>query len=300
MHTIKIIDLNFQQANNTIASFLIKGKGKPVLVETGPESTWIELKNQLEQHGIKPKELGAVLLTHIHFDHAGAAWRLAAEGVKIYLHPMGLPHLANPERLWQSAAKIYGVGQMDKLWGPMESIDEHLLVPVDDKQEVTIGDLTFTAIHSPGHAIHHIAWKLSDVIFTGDVGGVKIENGPVVPPCPPPDIHIEDWKASIKKILIHHPKELYLTHFGKIETPEAHLDELVEILDDWANWMKVQFDKDRHPKEITPDFMTYTARQMIRKGADKHLQSLYEYANPSWMSVSGLMRYWKLKADGRF
>jgi glyoxylase-like metal-dependent hydrolase (beta-lactamase superfamily II) len=299
MDTIKIIDLKFQQANNTIASFLIKGKGKPVLVETGPESTWIELKKQLDQEGIKPKELGAVLLTHIHFDHAGAAWRLAAEGVKIYLHPMGLPHLANPERLWKSAAKIYGDDQMDKLWGIMESIDEHLLVPVDESEEVTIGDLTFTAIHSPGHAIHHIAWKLGDVIFTGDVGGVKIDNGPVVPPCPPPDIHIEDWKASIKKILNHNPKELYLTHFGKIETPEVHLDQLVEIIDDWANWMKPQFDKGRNPTDITPDFMHYTAQQMIDQGADKHLQSLYEYANPSWMSVSGLMRYWKLKAEGR-
>lgn len=299
MNTIEIIDLKFQQAEKTIASFLIRGKGKPVLIETGPHSTWDQLKGSLDKFGVEPSELGAVLLTHIHFDHAGAAWEFAKEGVKIYLHPMGLPHLANPERLWKSAAKIYGDDQMDKLWGPMETIDERLLVPVEDAETVTIGDLSFTAIHSPGHAIHHIAWKLGDVIFTGDVGGVKIENGPVVPPCPPPDINIEAWKSSIKKILDYHPKELYLTHFGEVDNPEEHLGQLIKILDDWANWMKVQFDEGRNAAEITPDFMHYTSRQMNRQGASKDLQSLYEYANPSWMSVNGLMRYWKLKSEGR-
>ncbi|WP_339923286.1 MBL fold metallo-hydrolase [uncultured Cyclobacterium sp.] len=299
MNSIEIIDLKFQQAEKTIASFLIRGAGKPVLVETGPHSTWGELKSSLDRLDIKPGDLGALLLSHIHFDHAGAAWELAKEGVKIYLHPMGLPHLANPERLWKSAAKIYGDDQMDKLWGPMETIDERLLVPLEDGEMVTIGDLTFTAIHSPGHAIHHIAWKLNDVIFTGDVGGVKINNGPVVPPCPPPDINIEDWKSSVEKILDHHPKKLYLTHFGEITNPQEHLAQLIEVLDEWAMWMKVQFDKGRDLEEITPDFMNYTSQQLNRHGASKDLQSLYEYANPSWMSVSGLMRYWKLKAEGR-
>tara|TARA_R110002096_G_scaffold47929_2_gene127685 strand:- start:1671 stop:2573 length:903 start_codon:yes stop_codon:yes gene_type:complete len=299
MHSIKVIDLKFQQAEKTIASFLIQGKEKPVLVETGPHSTWKELKSYLNLQGFKPGDLGAVLLTHIHFDHAGSAWEFANEGVKVFLHPKGLPHLANPERLWKSAAKIYGDEQMDKLWGPMETIDVNLLVAVNDNEKVVIEDLTFTAIHSPGHATHHIAWMLEDVIFTGDVGGVKITDGPVVPPCPPPDINIEAWKSSIKKILDYHPKELYLTHFGKISKPKEHLSELEVIIDDWAMWMKKQFEEGLSAAEITPQFMEYTKQQMIDQGVDKNLQKLYEYANPSWMSVSGLLRYWKLKQENR-
>lgn len=299
MHTIDIIDLKFQQTEETIASFLIQGNGKPVLVETGPHSTWKQLNSSLGQLGLQPKDLGAVLLTHIHFDHAGAAWEFAKAGVKIYLHPKGLAHLSNPERLWNSAAKIYGDDQMDSLWGPMESIDHNLLVPVEDGGKVSIGNLTFIAIHSPGHANHHIAWKLGEVIFTGDVGGVRIKNGPVVPPCPPPDIHIEAWKSSVNKILEQQPKELYLTHFGKITNPKEHLAQLIEILDDWAHWIKKRFDNKVQAEDITPEFMDYTAKQLESKGAGKEIQKLYELANPSWMSVSGLMRYWKLKAEGR-
>ncbi|AEL24479.1 MBL fold metallo-hydrolase [Cyclobacterium marinum] len=299
MHTIHTIDLKFQKVEKTIASFLIQGKGKPVLIETGPHSTWNQLKSSLQHLGFKPKDLAAVLLTHIHFDHAGAAWEFAKAGVKVYLHPKGITHLSNPIKLWNSAAKIYGDEKMDTLWGPMESIDPNFLVSVDDMEDVSIEGLTFTSIHSPGHASHHIAWQLGESVFTGDVGGVKIKNGPVVPPCPPPDIHIEAWKSSIEKISDCHPKELYLTHFGKISNPQEHLSQLISVLDDWAIWIKRKFDQNELAEEITPEFMNYTAKQLENKGAGKDLQKLYELANPSWMSVGGLLRYWKLKTEGR-
>jgi glyoxylase-like metal-dependent hydrolase (beta-lactamase superfamily II) len=114
MEKIEILDLHFQDAESTIGSFLISGPEGPVLVETGPESTWPHLKAGLKTHGFEPEDIQAVLLTHIHFDHAGAAWRMAEAGADIYVHPLGLPHLANPERLWRSAAQIYG-GEMDRL-----------------------------------------------------------------------------------------------------------------------------------------------------------------------------------------
>ena len=74
------------------------------------------------------------------------------------------------------------------------------------------------AYHTPGHAKHHIAWEVDKNVFTGDVAGVKIGNGPVVPPCPPPDINLEDWKASIALLRRIDPKEpVFLTHFDRID-----------------------------------------------------------------------------------
>ena len=49
-----------------------------------------------------------MLVTHIHLDHSGGAWKFAKNGAKIYVHPIGAPHLENPERLISSASKIYG------------------------------------------------------------------------------------------------------------------------------------------------------------------------------------------------
>lgn len=299
MYTIKILDLHFKAEKHTIASFLISQNNHHVLVETGPESTWNNLRNGLKQQGLNPGDIDAVLLTHIHFDHAGAAWKLAEAGAGIYVHPLGLPHLASPERLWQSAAKIYGEANMEQLWGKMKSIDKSRLIATGHEETIKIGDLSFLALHTPGHAVHHIAWQLDKSIFTGDVGGVKINNGPVVPPCPPPDIHLEDWKKSMGTILDREPEKLYLTHFGEVRQPGEHFTELTKALEDWAAWVKVHFDKGTALDTIEPAFMAYTSRQMESYGAGEKLQLLYEYANPSWMSVGGLMRYWKLRKEGR-
>ncbi len=298
MKAIHTLDLKFLDESHSIASFLIESSAGLILIESGPETTFEHLTSAIAQKGFDWKEVKHLLLTHIHFDHAGAAWKFAQNGAKVYVHPIGLPHLQNPEKLWNSAAMIYG-DDMDRLWGEMEPIDKNLLVPADDGKLISIGEIKIKVHYTPGHAVHHNSFQLEDVIFTGDVAGVKINNGPVVPPCPPPDINIGLWKESIQKLSSQNPEFLYLTHYGKVENPLQHFDELEIILDDWADWIKPNFDAGILPGEITPKFMEYTKDQLKNAGvSDKDIQR-YEYANPSWMSVAGLLRYWKLKEQGR-
>lgn len=298
MPNIHTIDLHFQNKAKAIACYAVESNDGLVLIESGPETTYNSLKSGIENIGFKIEDITHVLLTHIHFDHAGAAWKLAENGAKIYVHPVGLPHLASPEKLWNSAAQIYG-DQMELLWGSMQPIAQEQLVAVGDKVTLKLGELIFTTHYTPGHAVHHNAYQLEDVIFTGDVAGVKVGNGPVVPPCPPPDIHIEHWKNSIEKMRNAKPSALYLTHFGIQQDVSKHLDELEAILDDWAQWMKSHFENQSSPETVTPKFMEYTENQLREKGLKTDEISVYEYANPSWMSVAGLLRYWKLKAQGR-
>ncbi len=295
---IHIIDLGFLEEKETIAAFLIEASEGPILIETGPETTWQRLVAGLDDLGYRPQDIQHVLLSHIHFDHAGAAWKLAEAGASIYVHPKGLPHLASPQRLWDSAAQIYGK-DMERLWGEMRPIAQEQLKPVDHEEALYFGDISLKALHTPGHASHHIAWQCGDAIFTGDVAGVKIGQGPVVPPCPPPDIHIEDWKASIDLLRQQHPKRLYLTHFGIVDHPEAHLSNLQHLLETWALWMKEHFDNKSEVKEVEKKFMDYTRGQIMEQNVSPEDYQRYELANPSWMSVSGLLRYWKLKDQGR-
>ncbi|HSJ68021.1 MAG TPA: MBL fold metallo-hydrolase [Anditalea sp.] len=298
MDRVHIIDLHFQGAAHTIASFLIETDMGPVLIETGPESTFAQLVKGLATIGYRPEDIKHVFLSHIHFDHAGAAWRFAEKGAKIYVHPKGAKHLASPEKLWQSAKQIYG-SDMEKLWGEMQPIDANLICEASDGELFTVGNITLTAWHTPGHASHHIAWQLDQLIFTGDVAGVTINEGPVVPPCPPPDINIEAWKASIQKIKNLHPDLLYLTHYGKVTDINTHFDQLNYILDDWAIWMKKPYDLKEDQQKVTPEFMAYTRGQLKSHGLADDQIALYEYANPSWMSVAGLFRYWKQKENGK-
>lgn len=295
---IQIIDLNFLDTKQSIGSFLIPTAKGPVLIESGPETTFPVLKAGIEKAGYKIEDIHAVLLTHIHFDHAGAAWKFAKNGTKIYVHQVGLPHLANPEKLWNSAAQIYG-DDMNRLWGKMEPIPEDLLIAANDGDVIDFGNVQFKVIYTPGHAVHHNAYQLNDVIFTGDVAGCKIANGPVVPPCPPPDIDLVLWKKSIQKLKDANPSALYLTHFARQEHPVQLLEELEIELDNWANFIKPFFDAGIPADEIVPQFMQFTSQAFKAKGLTDTEIQIYEYANPSWMSVNGLLRYWKLKQQGR-
>ena len=285
------LDLHFKGYEHAIASFLIESTEGPILIESGPYSTFQFLKEALAKHGYKPSDVKHVLLSHIHFDHAGAAWAFAKTGAKIYLHPFGAGHMHDPSKLVASATMIYG-DQMDQLWGKMEGIAEENLKQMDHLEKVTIGEHSFMALHTPGHAKHHIAWEWGRTVFTGDVAGVKIGDGPVVPPCPPPDINIEDWKNSIDLILERNPEKLVLTHFGERTNVAEHMNALKEMLDDWANWIKPRWENGESAESLTPLFMGYTNDQLQAYGVSEEGLKLYEAANPAWMSVAGLIRYW--------
>lgn len=295
---IHILDLGFLQENSVIASFLIDSGEGLVLIETGPETTFEHLKSAIAAKGYDWKDVGHVLLTHIHFDHAGAAWKFADNGAMVYVHPVGLPHLNHPDKLWNSAKMIYG-SDMERLWGSMEPIDKNLLTPVGDGDVVKAGNLEFKVHYTPGHAVHHNAYQLGNSIFTGDVGGVKIAGGPVVPPCPPPDINVEQWQQSINTLRQQRPDTLYLTHYGSVHNPAEHLEALEKELLHVARWMKPYHDAGTPPAEVTPLFEEYTRKKLRQAGVSEENILRYEGANPAFMSVTGLLRYWKLKEQGR-
>lgn len=293
---IHILDLHFKNLPETIASFLIPLEQGVALVETGPYSTFPRLESELHALGYSLDDVRYVFLTHIHLDHAGAAWALAERGATVYVHPFGEKHLLQPERLMQSARRIYQE-EMDTLWGDMRPIAPENLRTVSHGELIDIGGRQLTAWHTPGHAVHHIVWQLENIAFTGDVGGVKIANHLVVPPCPPPDINVEDWQQSIRLLRSLDLEAMYLTHFGPVHAVSAHLGQLEEQLLNWANWMLPFCEKQIPTEEITPKFQAFVANQLQEKGIDPLGLDQYEAANPSWMSVTGLMRYWNKKLE---
>lgn len=297
MIKIHTLDLNFLNTPETIAAFLIESSEGPILFECGPHSAIEGLKAEVKRVGYDLTDIRHLFLTHIHFDHAGAAWALAKNGTKVYVHPRGYKHLKDPSRLYSSAERIYG-DQMEYLWGKMEGIEEEYLEEISDNEVYKIGEIGIKALHTPGHASHHIAFKVDDFAIVGDVGGCKIDGGPVVPPCPPPDINIEDWINSIDRLLSEELQAIYLTHFGVIENIESHMQALKDILWDWANFIKPHFEKQTSLEELTSIFAAYAKTQLESAGVkDASLLGKYEKANPAWMSVAGLMRYWTKKAD---
>ena len=294
---VHVIDLHFCGTQQTIGAFLVESQEGPILVETGPYSTFPQLERSINDLGYQIGDIKHVLLSHIHLDHAGAAWALAKAGAKVYVHPFGAKHLLDPSKLMSSAKRIYQ-DQMDSLWGRMEAIPRDQLIEVADQAVFQFGERRFVAWHTPGHAVHHIAWQLEDILFSGDVAGVKIgANGPIVPPCPPPDINVEDWQASIQLVKSLPLKAMYLTHFDKITNVREHLDQLEATILSWANWIRPYFEQGTPIPEIVPAFEKFVKKSLVEQGLKAEELLQYEIANPSWMSVAGLVRYWKKRSQ---
>ena len=255
-----------------------------VLIDPGPTSSIDNVLSALD--GWRPQ---AILLTHIHFDHAASTGTLARlwPDVQVYVHERGAPHMINPERLWASASRLYGEENMLSLWGRFEPVPQDRLTSLTGGETLTINGDVFEVAYTPGHAQHHVCYLHEETAFVGDVAGVRIEPGtPTLPPTPPPDIDIMAWHQSIQLVLAWKPERLGITHFGLSEAPQAQLDEVGTRLDLWANSAR---DRDKHGwvQDVEEDLRAATTPETF----DAFMQAI-----PIDQSYAGLRRYWDKRA----
>ncbi len=287
------LDLNFQGRPHTIAAYLIRHADGAILIESGPGSTLAELEASLAKEGLSPRNVTHVLLTHIHLDHAGAAGWLARQGAEIYVHPVGAPHMLNPEKLIASATRIYG-DRMDVLWGEFLPVPESQLKVAHDGEEIVIGDLHFIPIDTPGHAEHHYSYLFEDILLCGDVGGVRIPGYQYLRvPMPPPELHIERWHGSIARLRKEKFARIAPTHFGIFDNPQWQLDEVEKGLVSASRWLEETMPSNPPIEELRKSFTDWMMAEGERIGLDDEVAKAYELANPLGMSADGLLRYWK-------
>ena len=295
MATTRVItlDLNFQGRPHAIAVYLIQQADAVVLIESGPGSTLPALEAGLAKEGLSPADVTHVLLTHIHLDHAGAAGWLAKQGAQIFVHEIGAPHMLNPEKLIASATRIYGE-RMDTLWGEFLPVPENQLNVPKDAEVIVIGNLKFLPIHTPGHAEHHFSYLFEDIMFCGDVGGVRIPGYPYLRvPMPPPELHLERWHESILRLRKEKFSRIAPTHFGIFDDVGWHLNEMEKGLDSAEHWMEQVMPSEPPIEELRQSFTDWMMAEGQKMGLEEEVIKAYELANPLGMSADGILRYWK-------
>jgi glyoxylase-like metal-dependent hydrolase (beta-lactamase superfamily II) len=292
-HQIFTLDLNFMGIAGAIASYLIPHSRGAVLVECGPGSTLPALLEGLREHHLRPTDISDVFLTHIHLDHAGAAGWLARQGAQIHVHPVGAPHMQNPEKLLASASRIYG-DMMDTLWGEFLPVPPEQLSILQDTATVTVDGMSFRAYDTPGHADHHHVYLLGDTLFSGDIGGVRLTGTHHVRlPMPPPEFSLPKWRKSLKRLQKLEFTRIAPTHFGLFTDTQWHLSTLEKELNDIDTWIEKIMPGDPPVDEINRQLADwYRKRAALQEVPAEQLQG-YESANPSWMSGYGIQRYWR-------
>ncbi len=289
---IRVLDTRHLGRPGIIAATLLESDEGPVLFDTGPESTFKNLESGLRKLDFAPHDVRRVFLSHIHFDHAGAAWRLAELGATIYVHPRGAPHLTDPAKLVASATRLYG-DDMERLWGKFSGIAPERVRVLEDDDVVRVPPFEIRAIATPGHASHHHVYHWNDTLFGGDVAGVRLGGGPPAPPFVPPELDIEAWRKSIAKIGALNPAKLYLPHFGLVPVDiSAHLDSLDARVVRWSIWFRDRLRAGDDEQKITAAFADYVVSELRQAGATESELADYEQADPSFMAVSAAIRYW--------
>lgn len=292
---IHTLDLNFLNLPQVIASYLIVGPEGPVLIETGPSTVIDALTTRLTEHGYAPGDIRHVLLTHIHLDHAGAAGWWAQQGAHIYVHHVGAPHLVDPSKLIGSARRIYGE-IFDTLWGEILPVPAERITALHDNDMIKAGGLTFTALDTPGHARHHHIYRLDDIAFTGDAAGVRMPNSPLISlPAPPPEFDREAWHVTLDRLVKENFRTIYPTHFGAVENVREHLGAFRALMDESVEWIRVKMEAGVARDEMVVQHLAWYRQRATALGTGEEEIHQQEGANPAFMSVDGLMRYWKKK-----
>ena len=298
---LSYVDLNFLGVPRIIATVVLHGPGGVALIDPGPSSTLPALRTALEQAGIAMADLRAILLTHIHLDHAGATGTLVHQnpGLRVYVHEKGAPHLVAPERLIASATRLWG-DEMDRLWGEFRPVPEHALTILRGGERFTAGARDLDVAYTPGHASHHVSYYNADsgVAFVGDTAGIRrAERGFVLPPTPPPDIDLELWRDSLARIGRWSPATLFVTHFGPHAPAAAHLTEMAENLDLAAGLARASLGREGTDLDREAWFTEEIRRELRKRHGEVDAQA-YEVAGRFDLNWRGLARYWRKKAVG--
>lgn len=294
------IDLQFQGTPGVIAAWLLEGPDGLALVETGPSSTLPALRAGMAAAGHRLADVRDVIVTHIHLDHAGAMTHVAREApdARIHVHPIGLPHLVDPARLWASASRIYG-DRMATLWGDAGPVDTARVAPVADGDTLRVAGRELRALHTPGHAGHHLALHdaARGLLFTGDAAGVRAPGtGYVCPPVPPPELDIALWDGAVTRLAGLGADRLALTHAGIVDDPSAHLARLVANLDAFRDLaldrLRAGADQETLTAAIHAAMVAGLAGASMGVDTDPALAiRQLELATPSYMAALGLTRF---------
>jgi glyoxylase-like metal-dependent hydrolase (beta-lactamase superfamily II) len=294
MTMLTTIDLNWTARPRSIAALLMQSEGTSLLIDPGPASTLETLRAGLRDRGQDFQSLHALLLTHIHLDHAGATGALVRENpnLKVYVHELGLAHMVDPTRLLASAGRLYG-GDLQMLYGECRPVPESNLKPLQGGERIRIGQAELEVFYTPGHASHHVTYwdRASRTAFVGDTAGIRVQGDAfLLPAAPPPDIDVEIWHQSLDTIASLGLERIFLTHFGFIEDPVEHIRVYKARLAEWSALTRKLLESGMETTEAEKAFVDAIGAE-IKSTLPMDAADHYIFNGGLRLSWLGLMRY---------
>ncbi|MXR21723.1 MBL fold metallo-hydrolase [Halobacterium bonnevillei] len=266
---------------------------RPAIVDTGIGTNYERILGALDERGIARDELAAILVTHVHLDHAGGAGYVAeaCPNADVYVHEIGAPHLVGPERLVEGTKKA--VGDQWQHYVEPKPLSEDRIVELEDGDEVDLGSRTLTAHHVPGHAPHQVVYEdhADDAVFTADAAGIWVPSQDRVrETSPPPNFDLEQAITDVELIRRLDPDVLLYAHFGPgPDDVDAVLRQYEQVLRDWVETVKHEV-VERGSEEAAIDHLSVTTDVETVWGEQKAREE-------TAMNVRGVLHYLKTREN---
>jgi len=270
---ITCIDAMYVQPGHACCYLMIEN-GRAAFIDTGTGNSVPYLLETLKLKNLNVKDVDYVIPTHVHLDHAGGAGLLMSKlpNAKLVIHPRGARHMIDPEKLVAGTMAVYGKEKFKQYYGKIVPIDEHRVIVAEDEHEIKLANRTLKLIDTPGHARHHFCVydQISDGFFTGDTFGLSYkeldnEDGAfILPTTTPVQFEPDAWQNTLTQILDHHPKNMYLTHFGCVTEIDRLATQLREGIDEYANIAK---------SFLNSENSNENREQAIKEKITQHLQT---------------------------
>jgi glyoxylase-like metal-dependent hydrolase (beta-lactamase superfamily II) len=295
-HDLYLIDAHMHDEPERLACYLFDTPER-VLIECGPSRSIGHLYDALESIGVD--DVAVMAVTHIHLDHAGGAGHFAQRfpNARVGVHSAGARHLVSPERLWDSAERIYTPQGMLDLWGPMEPIDESRLLVLDEGDHIPLGNgRSVEVMYTPGHAKHHIVFYEDETgaCMIGDSVGLAFPHGHLVHPnTPPPDFDPHLVVHQMERMAERDPAFLGFAHFGPDPTPQDTLAAAANRLWRWVEWVDAAaYGSD---EELTAAMRRWVLDGYRGEGYSDDVLAKYD-RNTFWpMQAAGIRRWLSLR-----
>ncbi|MGB9854396.1 MAG: MBL fold metallo-hydrolase [Candidatus Bathyarchaeales archaeon] len=232
-----MVDLRPANIDKFTATYILRGE-KTAIIECGPASTAENLLRGLKELKVGFEEVNYLMISHAHADHWGNAGTILKHlpNAKLLIHPKGLSHLANPQRLWMQSKQV--LGEVAEIFGEPTSVPVERMAPAMDGMVVDLGGgLEVQVIETLGHAPHHVSYYecANGILFPGETAGVYVEDLDITLPATPPPIMLGKLFESLGKLVRLNPKILCYTHFGLTDNAVEKLKLHASQLSLWAS-----------------------------------------------------------------
>ena len=224
------LDLPLTGFRQFISSWIYRRDGKTIVVDPGPPSTVPVVLEALKILNITTLDL--ILLTHIHLDHAGGTGHLLEQfpQTPVCCHPIGIPHLTDPQKLWNGSLKV--LGEIAEAYGPPKPVPADNSFYIEENQLNSYGIEVF---ETPGHASHHVCYVVDELLFAGEVAGVMLpaEKNDYLRIATPPVFKYTVYRESLLKAANIEADKICLGHYSLRKNEPSLFQNALDQLELW-------------------------------------------------------------------